>query len=110
MDTLSYALGIGTVVNVAIGVVAVVALVKAQKANKEKQTLENTVQHNYTDVHNRIDQVFNELTRHQFEFNSEIESARGDLHDRIDDVETNLVSHIDSKCDKLENKLINTKK
>ena len=106
MDTLSYALGIGTVVNVAIGVVAIVALVKAQKANKENGSLQRVIELNHTYVHDRIDHVFNELSRLQHELDSQVSDAQADLHNRIDDV----ISLIDSKCDKLENKLINAKK
>ncbi len=80
METLSFILGIASVVVIATAVVAVYAFVKVSKANRN----------------------FDNLCR-------ELDTTRQDLYrytaERVDDV----IRMLDSRCDKLENKLTNKK-
>jgi len=84
METLSFVLGMSSVVVIAVSVVAVIGFVKARKIEKE---LENVGQ----DVYRQID-------RNQTE-----------LHQRVDQLGENVFSQLDSRLDKLENKLITKK-
>ena len=84
MEILSFVLGMSVVVVIAVSVVAVIGFVKARKIEKE---LENVGQ----DVYRQID-------RNQTE-----------LHQRVDQLGENVFSQLDSRLDKLENKLITKK-
>ena len=84
METLSFVLGMSSVVVIAIAVVAVIGFVKARKIEIE---LEHT-----------SDDVYRLLERNQTE-----------LHQRVDQLGENVFSQLDSRLDKLENKLITKK-
>ena len=80
METLSFILGIAFVVVIAIAVVAVYAFVRV---NKIKQYLESTERH----------------------FSHEISNVYQEMASRTDDITRSM----DSRFDKLENKLTNNK-
>ena len=80
MDTLSFILGIAFVVVIAVAVVAVYAFVKVKRIEKEIESTQR-----------RIDR--------------DVEY----LHRSISDVTDEVLRIVDSRCDKLENKLINKK-
>jgi uncharacterized protein YoxC len=80
METLSFILGIAFVVVIAIAVVAVYAFVRV---NKIKQYLESTERH----------------------FSHEISNVYQEISGRTDDITRSM----DSRFDKLENKLTNNK-
>jgi signal transduction histidine kinase len=84
METLSFVLGMSVVVVIAVSVVAVIGFVKARKIEKE---LENISE----DLYRLID-------RNQIDFNR-----------RVDELENHIFSQLDSRLDKLEQKLINKK-
>ena len=84
MDILSFVLGISVVVVIAVSVVAVIGFVKARKIEKELERIGE-------DVYRQID-------RNQTDFNR-----------RADELENNVFSQLDSRLDKLENKLITKK-
>lgn len=88
MEILSFVLGMSLVVVIAVAVVAVSAFVKVKKTNKEIET---------------IHQI---MTNESERTNRTIE----DVYRRIDDVEKEFFSQLDSRLDKLENKLSTIKK
>ena len=83
METISFVLGMSSVVVIALAIVAVVGFVKARKTEKE---LEQTGQDLYL----------------------EIENLRTDIHRRVDELECNCNSQLDSRLDKLESRLTDT--
>ena len=80
MDTLSFSLGIAFVVVIIVAIVAVYAFVKVNKLKKEIDDTQRDVSHNIEEVYSH-------------------------LGDRADEI----IRMVDSRCDKLENKLINKK-
>ena len=80
METLSFVLGIASVVVIAIAIVAVYAFVKVRQV---KQELQST----------------------QLSLSTEIENVHRVIHDE----KMNMYSSIDSRLDKLESKLTNKK-
>jgi len=84
METLSFVLGMSSVVVIAIAVVAVIGFVKARK-------IEIELEHTSADVYRLLE-------RNQTE-----------LHQRVDQLGENVFSQLDSRLDKLENKLITKK-
>ena len=84
MDILSFSLGIAVVVVIALAVVAVIAFVKERKIEKQIEQLESG--------------IFRAL-----------QDEISESHRRIDELGSNVFSALDSRLDKLENKL-STKK
>ena len=91
METLSFVLGMSLVVVIAIAVVAVIGFVKARK-------IEIELEHITVDIHRQLD-------TNQTELHQRVD----DSHRRIDDFEKEVFSQLDSRLDKLENKLITKK-
>ena len=84
MEILSFVLGMSVVVVIAVSVVAVIGFVKARKIEKELESIGE-------DVYRQID-------RNQIDFNR-----------RVDELENHIFSQLDSRLDKLEQKLTNKK-
>jgi hypothetical protein len=84
MDILSFGLGIAVVVIIGLSVIAVIAFVKARKIERQIEELESA--------------IFRQI---------EINIA--ETHRRIDDFEKDVYSQLDSRLDKLENKLTTKK-
>jgi signal transduction histidine kinase len=84
MEILSFVLGMSAVVVIAVSVVAVIGFVKARKIEKELESISE-------DIYHLID-------KNQIDFNR-----------RADELENNIFSQLDSRLDKLENKLITKK-
>ena len=84
MDILSFVLGIAVVVIIGLSVIAVFAFVKARKIGKQIESLES--------------EIFRTIGTEVAEINR-----------RIDDLEREVFSQLDSRLDKLENKLITKK-
>lgn len=84
METLSFVLGMAVVVVIAVSIVAVIGFVKARK-------LEIELEHISSDVYRQIDRNTTEL------------------HQRIDFEAGSIQSQLDSRLDKLEQKLTNKK-
>jgi len=91
METLSFVLGMSSVVVIAIAVVAVIGFVKARK-------IEIELEHTSADVYRLLE-------RNQTELHQRVD----DSYRRIDDFEKEVFSQLDSRLDKLENKLITKK-
>lgn len=83
METISFVLGMASVVVIALAVVTVVGFFKARKTEKE---LEHISQDLYL----------------------EIEDLRTDINRRVDELESNIHSQLDSRLDKLESRLMDT--
>jgi predicted PurR-regulated permease PerM len=81
MDILSFILGMSIVVVIAVAVVAVIAFVKVNRLNKEIETI-------HTIMSGEFERVNRDMT----------DSAR------------NIYSNMDSRLDKLESKIINSRK
>jgi signal transduction histidine kinase len=84
MEILSFVLGMSAVVVIVVSIVAVIGFVKARKIEKELKSISE-------DIYRLID-------RNQTDFNR-----------RADELESNIFSQLDSRLDKLENKLITKK-
>jgi hypothetical protein len=84
MDILSFGLGIAVVVIIGLSVISVIAFVKSRKIEKQIENLESEI---YRELHSQIT----------------------DTHRRIDDFEKDVYSQLDSRLDKLENKLTTKK-
>jgi predicted PurR-regulated permease PerM len=84
MDILSFGLGIAVVVIIGLSVISVIAFVKSRKIEKQIEQLESEI---YRELHSQIT----------------------DTHRRIDDFEKDVYSQLDSRLDKLENKLTTKK-
>ena len=84
MDILSFVLGIGVVVIIGLSVIAVIAFFKARKIEQQIEHMESA--------------IFRQ-----------IQTEIAETHRRIDDLEREVFSQIDSRLDKLENKLITKK-
>jgi signal transduction histidine kinase len=84
MEILSFVLGMSAVVVIVVSIVAVIGFVKARKIEKELESISE-------DIYRLID-------RNQTDFNR-----------RADELESNIFSQLDSRLDKLENKLITKK-
>ena len=85
MEILSFVLGMSVVVVIAVSVVAVIGFVKARKIEKELERIG--------------EDVYRQIERNQIDYNR-----------RADELENNVFSQLDSRLDKLEQKLTNNKK
>ncbi len=94
MDTLSFILGMSSVVVIVISVVAVKGFFNVKNFEKQfneyKQNFKVEFDMRTKDIHDNINYVNNELIR------------------RIDNTEREVFSQLDSRLDKLENKLTDT--
>ena len=84
MDILSFILGIALVVVIGLSIVAVISFVKVRKIEQQIEHMESAIYR-------------------------EIQSEIAETHRRIDDFEKDVYSQLDSRLDKLENKLITKK-
>lgn len=91
MDTLSFALGIASVVVTAVAVVAIYTFVMALRHKK---------------LIDKFDQrlVDDNVIMYQY-----INNENSNFSRRVDDLEREIFSQLDSRLDKLENKLTNKK-
>jgi len=84
METLSFVLGIAFIVVIALAIVATYAFVKVIKVQKE----------------------INDLDRRFADIYQCIAEENAQINRRVDDFEKEIFSQLDSRLDKLENKLI----
>jgi hypothetical protein len=87
MDTLSFALGIATVVVIAIAIVAVYAFFKVREVKQDNSLF-------IMDLDKRFEDLYNLLGRNEEAINR-----------KIYEVERDVYSALDSRLDKLESKL-----
>ena len=94
METLSFILGLSSVVIIAIAVVAVIGFFKVRSVEKQF----NEYRQNFTvEFENRTKDIHDNLNH-----------TNDSLHRRIDNTEREVFSQLDSRLDKLENKLTDT--
>jgi hypothetical protein len=84
MEILSFVLGMSVVVVIGVSVVAVIGFVKARKIEKELESIG--------------EDVYRQIERNQIDSNR-----------RVDELENHIFSQLDSRLDKLEQKLTNKK-
>ena len=91
METLSFILGMSSVVIIAIAVVAVIGFFKVRSVEKQF----NEYRQNFTvEFENRTKDIHDNLNH-----------TNDSLHRRIDNTEREVFSQLDSRLDKLETKL-----
>ena len=91
METLSFILGMSSVVIIAIAVVAVIGFFKVKSVEKQF----NEYRQNFTvEFENRTKDIHDNLNH-----------TNDSLHRRIDNTEREVFSQLDSRLDKLETKL-----
>jgi putative lipase involved disintegration of autophagic bodies len=91
METLSFVLGIAFVVVIAIAVVATYAFVKVVKMQKSLEELMRDTDHRFAEAWQGISE------------------ENRQIHQRVDLFEKEIFGQLDSRLDKLENKLTNKK-
>jgi len=91
METLSFVLGIAFVVVIAVAAVATYAFVKVLSTAKYLEELERQINSKEQNVYQAMN------------------SGENALHRRIDDLEKEVFSQLDSRLDRLENKLTTKK-
>ena len=84
MDILSFGLGVAMVVIIGLSIISVIAFFKSRKIQRQIDNLEAAIYR-------------------------EIQSEIAETHRRIDDFEKDVYSQLDSRLDKLENKLTTKK-
>jgi uncharacterized membrane-anchored protein YhcB (DUF1043 family) len=116
MEIVYFSLGVVTVLLV-LGVVVIVRVGTLVKELKEKvRDLERGTQDVAVDLHRRIDDENRELASHIKEtlnviddikdvLHKTIDDVAKDIYQRIDEVENYLEKQLDSRLDKLENKI-----
>ena len=96
METLSFILGMSSVVVIAIAVVAVIGFFKVRSVEKQF----NEYRQNFSvGFDMRIKDIHDSMSR-----------ANDTLHRRINNTEKEVLSQLDSRLDKLENKIKNSQK
>jgi peptidoglycan hydrolase CwlO-like protein len=96
METLSFILGVSSVVGIVISILAVVGYVKVGKVEKNLESFQNNLS--------------NELDNIRKEIYDLINHNHDEVNRRIDNTEREVFSQLDSRLDKLENKIKNGQK
>lgn len=103
METLSFILGIALVVVIAIAVVATYAFVKVGKIQREIENTDRELVTKESGIYQYISAEISALHRR-------IDELETNMSRRVDEFEKDIYSQLDSRLDKLENKLVNNKK
>ena len=98
MEILSFVLGMSAVVVIVVSIVAVIGFVKARKIEKETNRI-------HTIMGNESERV----TRDIADTHQRIDDRVSDIYRAVSQLENNVFSQLDSRLDKLENKLITKK-
>jgi peptidoglycan hydrolase CwlO-like protein len=96
METLSFILGVSSVVGIVISILAVVGYVKVGKVEKNLESFQNNIS--------------NELDNIRKEIYDLINHNHDEVNRRMDNTEREVFSQLDSRLDKLENKIKNGQK
>jgi len=96
METLSFILGVSSVVGIVISILTVVGYVKVGKVEKNLESFQNNLSN---ELDNRTKDIYDLINHNNDEVNR-----------RIDNTEREVFSQLDSRLDKLENKLKNGQK
>ena len=96
METLSFILGVSSVVGIVISILAVVGYVKVGKVEKNLESFQNNMSNQLDNVRKEIYDLINH--------------NNDEVNRRIDNTEREVFSQLDSRLDKLENKIKNSQK
>ena len=96
METLSFILGVSSVVGIVISILTVVGYVKVGKVEKNLESFQNNLSN---ELDNRTKDIYDLINHNNDEVNR-----------RIDNTEREVFSQLDSRLDKLENKIKNSQK
>ena len=96
METLSFILGVSSVVGIVISILAVVGYVKVGKVEKNLESFQNNLSNELDNVRKEIYDLINH--------------NHDEVNRRIDNTEREVFSQLDSRLDKLENKIKNGQK
>ena len=96
METLSFILGVSSVVGIVISILAVVGYVKVGKVEKNLESFQNNLSNELDNVRKEIYDLINH--------------NHDEVNRRIDNTEREVFSQLDSRLDKLENKIKNSQK
>jgi peptidoglycan hydrolase CwlO-like protein len=96
METLSFILGVSSVVGIVISILAVVGYVKVGKVEKNLESFQNNLS--------------NELDIRTKDIHDLINHNNDEVNRRMDNTEREVFSQLDSRLDKLENKIKNGQK
>ena len=96
METLSFILGVSSVVGIVISILAVVGYVKVGKVEKNLESFQNNLSNELDNVRKEIYDLINH--------------NNDEVNRRIDNTEREVFSQLDSRLDKLENKIKNSQK
>jgi hypothetical protein len=96
METLSFILGVSSVVGIVISILTVVGYVKVGKVEKNLESFQNN--------------IINELGIRTKDVHDLINHNNDEVNRRIDNTEREVFSQLDSRLDKLENKIKNSQK
>lgn len=94
MEILSFVLGMSLVVVIAIAVVAVIGFVKARKIEEEADRI-------HTIMGNESERVSRDIA----DTHQRIDDRVSDIYRAVSQLENNIFSQLDSRLDKLEQKL-----
>ena len=104
METTSFILGVLTVVAVIVVAVIVRGMVKITQLEKQLKDTQESIEwrdrnnaDNFREIHERISRTEEHIYRHIDEF-------KRDLDLRLEELKKELVSHCDSRVDKLQSK------
>ena len=95
METLSFILGVSSVVGIVISILTVVGYVKVGKVEKNLESFQNNLSN---ELDNRTKDIYDLINHNNDEVNR-----------RIDNTEREVFSQLDSRLDKLETKLTSRK-
>ena len=96
METLSFILGVSSVVGIVISILAVVGYVKVGKVEKNLESFQNNLSNELDNVRKEIYDLINH--------------NNDEVNRRMDNTEREVFSQLDSRLDKLENKIKNGQK
>jgi peptidoglycan hydrolase CwlO-like protein len=96
METLSFILGVSSVVGIVISILTVVGYVKVGKVKKNLESFQNNIS--------------NELDIRTKDIHDLINHNNDEVNRRMDNTEREVFSQLDSRLDKLENKIKNGQK
>jgi hypothetical protein len=112
MEILSFALGMLTIVAVALVVVIVVGIVKVFKQQSDIRSTQEWLSNHEQNVNNQFREFQGTVSRQENDLYKSIGESRRDLYEAVDNKYTDAIStanaYTDSRLDKLEQKLSGT--
>lgn len=100
MNTLSFVLGMVSIVAIIFIIAFVVAVLKIFKMQNQLGDINQNFQHVYTDIDHRFDSVYNTMKDNR----SELIAMNADIYRALDSSRTECMSYTDSRFDKATSK------